>query len=112
MVRVAPNRIVYPLTSEIIWRAAGRPFLRRTGLRIDDVVEIDELQGIVQMVSRQMGEALISQAARLGKWPDNIVPLDLGGDTYCREVDIVERPRHSRQPMPRRLAQMRGSSSR
>lgn len=79
-------------------------FLRRARLTVRDAIELDELQGIVQLVARGAGVALVPQSAGLGTWPDNVVALELGDDTFYREIGLVQRPRHSRQPVARLLA--------
>lgn len=86
-------------------------FLRRARLTVRDAVELDELQGIVQLVARGMGVALIPHSAGLGAWPRNVSALDLGDDTFHREIGLVQRPRHSRQPAADLLADCVGKAA-
>jgi DNA-binding transcriptional LysR family regulator len=79
-------------------------FLRRSRLNVRDVIELDELQGIVQLVARGIGVALLPNSAGLGKWPAGVVALDLGEATFQREIGLVQRPRHSRQAVAGALA--------
>jgi DNA-binding transcriptional LysR family regulator len=79
-------------------------FLRRARLTVHDAIELDELQGIVQLVVRGLGVALIPLSAGLGKLPRGVSAIDLGDDTFYREIGLVERPRHSRQAVAGRLA--------
>lgn len=80
-------------------------FLRQSRLAVQDAIELDELQGIVQLVARGLGVALIPQTAAQGTWPDGVIALPLGDDTFHREIGLVERPSHSRQPVASRLAE-------
>jgi DNA-binding transcriptional LysR family regulator len=80
-------------------------FLRRARLTVRDAIELDELQAIVQLVARGMGVALVPNTAGLGKWPANVVALELGDATFQREIGLVQRPRHSRQVVADALAE-------
>ncbi|MHA7682914.1 LysR family transcriptional regulator [Cupriavidus sp. PET2-C1] len=80
-------------------------FLRQSRLAVQDAIELDELQGIVRLVARGLGVALIPQTAAQGPWPHGVTALPLGDDTFHREIGLVERPRHSRQPVASRLAE-------
>ncbi|HXZ10041.1 MAG TPA: LysR family transcriptional regulator [Paraburkholderia sp.] len=79
-------------------------FLRRMRLTVRDAIELDELQAIVQLVARGLGVALIPKTAGLGQLPRTVTALDLGDDTFHREIGLVERPRHSRQAVASQLA--------
>jgi DNA-binding transcriptional LysR family regulator len=65
-------------------------FLKRLRINVDDVVELDELQGIVGLVGAGVGIAIVPQAAIL-RIPSNVRVLSLGDETFYREVGIVER---------------------
>lgn len=65
-------------------------FLKRLRINVDDVVELDELQGIVGLVGAGVGVAIVPQAATL-HIPPSVRTLPLGDDTFYREVGIVER---------------------
>ena len=65
-------------------------FIKRMRINVDDVVELDELQGIVGLVAAGVGVAIIPQAATL-HIPSSVRTLTLGDDTFYREVGIVER---------------------
>jgi hypothetical protein len=49
------------------------------------------------------GVALLPSTSALSL-PDGVVPLSLGETTFFREVGLVERPAHSRQPAASLLA--------
>jgi DNA-binding transcriptional LysR family regulator len=57
---------------------------------VNEVVELDELQGIVGLVSQQVGVALVPHAESL-LIPSNVAVLSLGDDTFYREVGLVQR---------------------
>jgi DNA-binding transcriptional LysR family regulator len=86
-------------------------FLRRSRLNVHDVIELDELQGIVQLVARGIGVALIPDSAGLGKWPAGVAALELGEATFQREIGLVQRPRHSRQAVAGVLADCIGTAA-
>ena len=65
-------------------------FLKRVRINVDDVVELDELQGIVGLVAAGVGIAIVPQAAAL-HFPPSVRTLTLGDDTFYRDVGIVER---------------------
>lgn len=71
-------------------------FLKRMRVNVADVVELDELQGIVGLVAAQVGVALVPQAANL-HFPASVRALTLGEDTFYREVGIVERKTANQQ---------------
>jgi len=68
-------------------------FLRRKRIAVHDAIEVDELQGIAQLVARGTGVALVPKSAGIGAWPRGAVALDLGDDTFYREIGLVERAR-------------------
>ncbi|EIF33495.1 transcriptional regulator [Burkholderia sp. Ch1-1] len=86
-------------------------FLRRSRLNVHDVIELDELQGIVQLVARGIGVALIPNSAGLGKWPASVAALELGEAAFQREIGLVQRPRHSRQAVAGGLADCIGMAA-
>ncbi|MFM0238723.1 LysR family transcriptional regulator [Paraburkholderia phytofirmans] len=86
-------------------------FLRRSRVNVRDVIELDELQGIVQLVARGIGVALLPNSAGLGKWPASVVALELGEATFQREIGLVQRPRHSRQAVAGALADCIGMAA-
>ena len=66
-------------------------FLRRIRVTVHDVVELDELQGIVGLVAQGVGVAIVPQAAGL-YMPDTVAALPLGDDdVFFREIGLVER---------------------
>jgi DNA-binding transcriptional LysR family regulator len=79
-------------------------FLRKRRIAVRDAIEVDELSGIAQMVSRGLGVALLPLSDGIGAWPRGVVALDLGDDTFYREIGLVERRRRARQDAAAQLA--------
>ncbi|MEE2977533.1 MAG: LysR substrate-binding domain-containing protein, partial [Pseudomonadota bacterium] len=79
-------------------------FLRDQRITPHDVIELDELQGMTQLVARGQGVALAPQTAAQRTWPPGTRAVSLGDATFYREIGLIERPRHSRQPIAGRLA--------
>lgn len=79
-------------------------FLRRSRITVKEAIELDELQGIAQLVLRGLGVALLPETS-MTRWPKGVVPLSLGESTFHREIGLVERPSHSRQAAATLLAQ-------
>jgi DNA-binding transcriptional LysR family regulator len=71
-------------------------FLRRIRVTVHDVVELDELQGIVGLVAQGVGVAIVPQAAGLFM-PKTVAALPLGDDAFVREVGLVERSSRNQQ---------------
>ncbi|WP_244816561.1 LysR family transcriptional regulator [Caballeronia sp. Lep1P3] len=80
-------------------------FLRKKRIAVRDAIEVDELQGIAQLVARGMGVALVPQSPGIGAWPRGAVALDLGDDTFHREIGLVERARRARHDAATHLAE-------
>jgi DNA-binding transcriptional LysR family regulator len=86
-------------------------FLRRTRVTVRDAIELDELQAIAQLVSRGLGVALVPRTVSQRAWPRGVVELELDDDTFHREIGLVERAPHSRQPVASRLAECIGEAA-
>ncbi|WP_118179999.1 LysR family transcriptional regulator [Paraburkholderia phosphatilytica] len=71
-------------------------FLRKLRMTVHDVVELDELQGIVGLVAQGAGVAIVPQSAGL-HLPRSVTTLSLGDDTFVREIGLVERSAHGQQ---------------
>jgi DNA-binding transcriptional LysR family regulator len=63
---------------------------------VQDVVELDELQGIVGLVAHGVGVALVPQAAAL-HMPETVSALSLGDETFTREIGLVQRNTRNEQ---------------
>jgi DNA-binding transcriptional LysR family regulator len=65
-------------------------FLKKIRVTVHDVVELDELQGIVGLVAQKIGVALVPQASSLFM-PEGVTALSLGDETFYREIGLVQR---------------------
>ena len=74
-------------------------FLRRTKIGVTEAIELDELQGIVQLVRNGTGVALIPNSFSL-RLPSEVMTLSLGDSTFFREVGLVERASTGGQTAP------------
>ncbi|MCY1254193.1 HTH-type transcriptional activator CmpR [compost metagenome] len=79
-------------------------FLRRSRIAVKEAIELDELQGIAQLVRRGLGVALLPKTKAL-ELPRGVAVHDLADATFFREIGLVERPSHSRQAAATLLAQ-------
>ena len=59
---------------------------------------------MTQLVAGGQGVALAPQTAAQDGWPSGTRAISLGDATFYREIGLIERPRHSRQPIAGRLA--------
>lgn len=73
-----------------------RELMKRMRVNVADVVELDELQGIVGLVATGVGIAIVPRAANL-HFPASVRALTLGEETFFREVGIVEPKTSNRQ---------------
>jgi DNA-binding transcriptional LysR family regulator len=71
-------------------------FLKKIRIAVNEAVELDELQGIVGLVEQGAGVALVPHAAAL-RLPPGVTALPLGGDTFFREIGLVQRDVRSLQ---------------
>ncbi|RKP48134.1 LysR family transcriptional regulator [Trinickia fusca] len=65
-------------------------FLRKMRVTVHDAIELDELQGIVGLVGKGAGVALVPLSQALNM-PRNVATLSLGTDTFVREIGVLER---------------------
>lgn len=72
-------------------------FLKKMRIGVHEVVELDELQGIVGLVAQGVGVALVPRAASL-VIPEGVAVLTLGEDTFYREVGLVQKEARGTQP--------------
>jgi DNA-binding transcriptional LysR family regulator len=71
-------------------------FLRRIRVTVQDVVELDELQGIVGLVAHGVGIAIIPQSSALHV-PETVRALSLDDETFTREIGLVQRHTRNEQ---------------
>jgi DNA-binding transcriptional LysR family regulator len=78
-------------------RLVGR-FLRATHLAVQEAIELDDIQGIVQMVANGLGVALIPMAETYLPLPEKVRAISLGDQTFYREIGILERAQKTSHP--------------
>ncbi|SDK97597.1 transcriptional regulator, LysR family [Franzmannia pantelleriensis] len=66
-------------------------FLREQRLNVREVCEVDELEAIVELVANRVGVALVPETAALRPWPAAVRAIDLGSDTFHRDIGLVQR---------------------
>jgi DNA-binding transcriptional LysR family regulator len=71
-------------------------FLSRERIVVQDVIEIVDLHGIASMVASGVGVALVPRTLGLRAWSTGLTALDLGAQTFYREIGIIRNLRHSR----------------
>lgn len=81
-------------------------FLRAMHLDVREVCELDELEAIVGLVAHGVGVALVPQTATHRRWPAAVRPVDLGQQTFHRDIGLVHRASRTLSEPVRALAQL------
>lgn len=85
-------------------------FLRSAQIAVREVCELDELEAIVQLVTRGVGVALLPQTASHRRWPAGVRAIDLGERTFHRDIGLVHRAAHWLSEPARVLAGLIGEA--
>jgi DNA-binding transcriptional LysR family regulator len=72
-------------------------FLRQNRIAVNDVIELDELQGIVDLVARGVGIAILPRADTL-RIPRSVIEVSLQRPRFRREIGIARREQSSERP--------------
>jgi len=80
-------------------------FLEDEGIDVQDVVEMDEIAGLVRMVALGLGVALVPRCPPYVPLPEGARALSLGSVAPRREIGIVERVRHGQTPLVKTFAE-------
>ncbi|MEO8117823.1 MAG: LysR family transcriptional regulator [Rhodoferax sp.] len=80
-------------------------FLRSMHLVVQESIELDEIQGMVQMVANGLGVALMPMVEAHLPLPDQVRAISLGEHTFYREIGILQRASKVSQPVVSQLAQ-------
>ncbi len=80
-------------------------FLQSMHLVVQESIELDEIQGMVQMVANGLGVALMPMVEAHLPLPDQVRAISLGEHTFCREIGMLQRAPKIRQPGVNQLAQ-------
>ena len=81
-------------------------FLRAAHLVVQEVCELDEQDAIVRLVAAGAGIALVPETASDRRWPAAVRSIDLGAQTFHRDIGLVHRPIDSLSEPARLLAQL------
>jgi DNA-binding transcriptional LysR family regulator len=81
-------------------------FLRKLRVPLREVCEVDELDAIVALVANGVGVALVPQTTTHKRWPAAVRALDLGAQTFYRDVGLVHRARGNLSEPARLLAEL------
>lgn len=80
-------------------------FLQSQHITVLESIELDELQGMVQMVAHGLGVALMPMVEANLPLPKAVRAISLGEHTFYREVGILQHKSAAGQPLARQLAQ-------
>ena len=83
-------------------------FLEDSGIEVEDAVEMDEISGLIGLVARGMGVAIVPRTAPYFPLPAGVRALSLGGDGPRRELGLIERTRHAKAQLARELHEALG----
>jgi DNA-binding transcriptional LysR family regulator len=87
-------------------------FLEISGIDVEDAVEMDEISGLVGLVERGMGVALVPRTRPYFPLPAGVRAVSLGTNGLRREIGLVERTRHAQAQLVRELHEALGRRSR
>jgi DNA-binding transcriptional LysR family regulator len=80
-------------------------FLRDHGLTVRESIELDEIEGLVQLAANGLGVALVPMVEALLPLPAQVRAIDLGDATFYREIGLLLPRLNVSQPLPAALAQ-------
>ncbi|MGJ7579392.1 LysR family transcriptional regulator [Variovorax sp. RHLX14] len=66
-------------------------FLRRQGITPRDAIELDEISGLIHLVSKGLGVALAPMVEAHLPLPDGVRAVSLGEHTFHREIGLLQR---------------------
>jgi DNA-binding transcriptional LysR family regulator len=67
-------------------------FLQRHKVAVNDAVELNDLHGMLRLVASRIGVALMPVSSSMqASWPPSVRAIDLGAETFHREVGVVYR---------------------
>lgn len=81
-------------------------FLRAAHLVVQEVCELDELDAIVRLVADGAGIALVPETVSDRRWPAAVRSIDLGVQTFHRDIGLVHRATDSLSEPARVLAHL------
>ncbi|MFT4272518.1 MAG: LysR family transcriptional regulator [Pantoea sp.] len=66
-------------------------YLRERSIDVQELCEVDELEAIVKLVANGLGVALVPQTQPTQRWPKTVRVVEMGAETFYREVGLVQR---------------------
>lgn len=78
-------------------------FLRSENISVQESFELDEIQGILQLVVKNLGVALMPLSESILPLPDGVRVISLGEHTFKREIGIVRHKHKAAQPFVAQL---------
>jgi len=79
-------------------------FLRSLHIPVREVCELDELEAIFRLVANGTGVALVPQLTGFKRWPAAVRAINLGDQTFYRDIGLVHRSKASLSKSARELA--------
>jgi DNA-binding transcriptional LysR family regulator len=79
-------------------------FLRDMQITVNESIELDEIQGLIQLVANGLGVALVPMVQAPDPLPKNVRAISLGEHTFYREIGILQRNAKAGQPIVTQLA--------
>ena len=74
-------------------------FLRENSLVVQDSIELDEIAGLMNLVSEGLGIALVPMVEAYLPLPPGVRAISLGEKTFYREIGILRKGASSRRPV-------------
>ncbi len=81
-------------------------FLRGARLTVREVCELDELDAIIRLVASGLGVAFVPETSTQHRWPAAVRVIDLGAQTFHRDVGLVHRSNRELSEPARLLVQL------
>lgn len=72
-------------------------FLRDNGMSVSDAVELDEITGLMNLVSEGLGVALVPMVEAYLPIPAGVRAVSLGEETFYREIGILRKAKSPRK---------------
>lgn len=66
-------------------------FLREHQLVVQDAIELDEIEGLIQLVANGLGVALVPMSEAHWPLPESVRAMTLGAHTFYREIGLLQR---------------------
>lgn len=81
-------------------------YLRERGINVQELCEVDELEAIVKLVANGLGVALVPQTQATARWPKTVRVVEMGAETFYREVGLVQRASHPHSELAGELSRL------